>query len=338
MYAVSIAVKIPFASMGDLDGLLKPHAFFPNFSGRFLILPGFMNKITTSLCSLLLIFYIASLAPAKAAPAVQDTTAQPLRILSWNIFMLPRFVHITGKRTRAYHIAEELKASDYQVLVFQEAFLSDARHIIRKYLNGAFPFEYGPANNQGGIKTSSGIWVLSKIKLRQLEEVKFTQCYGIADCFARKGALLLEGDYEGQTFQVLGTHLQAAGPQATRHTQYRDMRAMLDRHQRPGVPQIVCGDMNTAKNQEESYNDMLASLDVEDGPLDIQVAGARDVYPNDLRNWGNERFEVIDYVFYRHNSKPAKKMTRVLRSIRKPWCKNHEDLSDHFAVDFSIWW
>lgn len=297
-----------------------------------------MKKTIGSLVLLLLLIALIPSGPLRSAPVPSDSVQAPLRILSWNIYMLPRFVHLTGKRTRAYHIAEQLKASDYQVLVFQEAFLSDARHIIRKYLDGIFPYEYGPANSKGGIKTSSGIWVLSKIPLRQLEEIKFCKCYGFADCFARKGAMLLEGEFEGQTFQVLGTHLQAAGPHATRQAQFQDMRAMLDRHQRDGVPQIVCGDMNTAKNQEDSYNDMLASLDVEDGPLDIQVAGARDIYPNDLRNWGNERFEVIDYVFYRHNSKPAKKMTRVLRCIRKPWSKNHKDLSDHFAVDFSVWW
>lgn len=288
----------------------------------------------------LVVVLLAAFSPAEARPnsIPGDTVSSPLRILSWNIFMLPRFVHLTGKRTRAYHIAQELKASDYQVLVFQEAFLSDARHIIRKLLDGVFPYEYGPANREGGIKTSSGIWVLSKIKLEKLEEIKYCSCYGFADCFARKGAMLLEGEFEGQKFQVLGTHLQAAGPQSTRQSQFQEMRALLDRHQQPGVPQIVCGDMNTAKNQDESYQAMLSSLDVEDGPLDIQLEGARDIYPNDLRNWGNERFEVIDYVFYRHNSKPAKKMTRVLKSIRKPWSRRHKDLSDHFAMDFSVWW
>lgn len=263
---------------------------------------------------------------------------KPLRILSWNIFMLPRIVHDNSKCTRAEFIAEELKNSEYQVLVFQEAFLSEARRIIRKHLDGVFPHEYGPANEKGGIKTSSGIWVLSKIPLRQLEEIKFAQCHGIADCFARKGALLLEGEHEGQVFQVLGTHLQSTGPQATRQAQYKDMRAMLDRHRRPEVPQIVCGDMNTSKSRKEDYQDMLQALDVEDGPLDIQVEGKEDVYPNDLRTWGNGKFEVIDYVFYRGNSRPAKKVTRTLCSIRKHWSKEHKDLSDHFAVDFAVWW
>jgi endonuclease/exonuclease/phosphatase family metal-dependent hydrolase len=298
----------------------------------------FWKKSVLFFCFLLLLISLVPSVQANAAPVAQDTISNPLRILSWNIFMLPRFVHLTGKRTRAFHIAQELKASDYQVLVFQEAFLSDARHIIRKLLDGVFPYEYGPANSKGGIKTSSGIWVLSKIPLQMLEEIKFCKCYGFADCFARKGAMLLQGEFEGQTFQVLGTHLQAAGPHTTRQAQFQEMRTMLDRHQQPGVPQIVCGDMNTAKNQDESYQDMLASLDVEDGPLDIQLEGARDIYPNDLRDWGNDRFEVIDYVFYRQNSKPAKKMTRVLKCISKPWCKRHKDLSDHFAMDFSIWW
>ena len=275
--------------------------------------------------------------PLRAAAAPCPET-KPLRILSWNIFMLPRFVKHTAKRTRAKVIAEELRASDYQVLVFQEAFLSAARSIIRKQLDGVFPYEYGPANNDGGIGTSSGIWVLSKIPLRQLEEIKFTKCYGFADCFARKGALLLEGEHEGQTFQVLGTHLQSVGPQETRQAQYQDMRAMLDRHQRPNVPQIVCGDMNTSKSKQQDYQEMLAALDVEDGPMEIQVEGKDEIYPNDMRSWGNGKFEVIDYVFYRSNSKPARQVTRKLCSIHKRWSKKHHDLSDHFAVDFSVSW
>ena len=232
---------------------------------------------------------VASPVQARARPMPE---AKPLRIQSWNIYMLPRFVQHTGKRTRAQVIAEELKASDYQVLVFQEAFLSAARRIIRKHLDGVFPYEYGPANNDGGFGTSSGIWVLSKIPLRQLEEIKFTKCFGVADCFARKGALLLEGEHEGQTFQVLGTHLQSVGPQAIRQSQYLDMRAMLDRHQRANVPQIVCGDMNTSKSKHQDYEDMLHALDVEDGPLEIEVEGTDEVYPNDMRSWGNGKFDV----------------------------------------------
>jgi endonuclease/exonuclease/phosphatase family metal-dependent hydrolase len=313
-----------------------------------------MKQVFSSRSLPLLVILVSVMQSLSASPAFRDGAAvplcdpaplsgdtasgRPLRILSWNIYMLPRFVHITGKRTRARVIAEQLKTSEYQVLVFQEAFLSDARRIIRSLLKDIFPHEYGPANHAGGFKTNSGIWILSKIPLRQLEELKFCKCYGVADCFARKGALLLEGEYEGQMFQVLGTHLQAAGPQSTRQAQYQEMRALLDRHQRPGVPQIVCGDMNTAKSEATHYCDMLQCLAVEDGPLDVQIEGASNFYPNDLRTWGNDRFDVIDYVFYRHNSKPAKKITRVLRSIRKPWDKNHQDLSDHFAVDFAIWW
>jgi sphingomyelin phosphodiesterase len=296
------------------------------------------HRKSTPLFLLLFLFCTGAFVHGAALPK-PATTSKPLRILSWNIYMLPRFIKNTGKRTRAEVIAEQLKASEYQVLVFQEAFLSDARRIIRKHLQDAFPYEYGPANNDGGFKTSSGIWVLSKLKLRQLEEIKFTKCFGFADCFARKGALLLEGEHEGQRFQVLGTHLQSIGPQAIRQAQYRDMRAMLDRHQESGVPQIVCGDMNTSKSKRADYEDMLAALDVEDGPLDMEVEGTEEVYPNDMRAWGNEgKFEVIDYVFYRSNSKAAKQVSRKLFSIRKKWSRKHHDLSDHFAVDCSIQW
>lgn len=288
--------------------------------------------------SLVLLLGVVPCLTMWAHPVAPANTGGPLRILSWNIFMLPRFIHNSGKRTRAAVIAEQLRASEYQVLVFQEAFLSDARRIIRRELGDAFPHEYGPANNDGGFGTSSGIWVLSKVPLRPLEDIRFTKCKGIPDCFARKGAMLLEGEHDGQRFQVLGTHLQSVGPQAIRQAQYDEMRALLDRHREEGVPQIVCGDMNTSKQNSDDYASMLRSLDVEDGPLDLQLEGQDNVFPNDLRTWGNGEFEVIDYVFYRPNKKQPKKVTRTMRSIRKPWCRKHKDLSDHFAVDFAIWW
>jgi hypothetical protein len=43
-----------------------------------------------------------------------------------------------------------------------------------------------------------------------LAELDFEYCEGI-DCWSRKGALLAEGEFQGQTFQILGTHLEA-GP------------------------------------------------------------------------------------------------------------------------------
>ncbi|MEZ5024814.1 MAG: hypothetical protein R2728_16440 [Chitinophagales bacterium] len=41
---------------------------------------------------------------------------------------------------------------------------------------------------------------------------------------ARKGALMIEGEKNGQKFQVIGTHLNAGGPIEVRHSQVTQIR------------------------------------------------------------------------------------------------------------------
>lgn len=264
------------------------------------------------------------------------TEIAPLRILSWNIYMLPKFAKVTGKRQRAHLIAAQLRDSHYDILVLQEAFLGDARRIIGKELEEAFPYRYGPANRKFSLKTNSGIWVLSKIPLQALEEIAYAECAGFDDCFARKGALLLTGEHAGKRFQVLGTHLQAGGPQAVRHSQYVEMRDLLDRHRVAGVPQLICGDMNTGDADTAHYHDMLHTLDVEDGPVHVHAPAAEGGYANDLHRHGVRPFRIIDYVFYRGNGLPATLIRRSMPHIQARWSRKHCDLSDHFPVALEV--
>ena len=57
-----------------------------------------------------------------------------LKILSWNIQMLPRGVKGNNKAKRARIIAEELKQRHYDVIVFQELFYQRSRAILLKQL------------------------------------------------------------------------------------------------------------------------------------------------------------------------------------------------------------
>lgn len=275
-----------------------------------------------------------------ASPTVPDTLAPGLRVLSWNIYMLPKFAKITGKRQRAALIAAKLHAAQYDVLVFQEAFLEDARRIIWAGLKDQFPYQYGPANERFSIKTNSGIWVLSKLQLTVLEEIDFGECEGFDDCFARKGALLLEGKSRrwSEPFQILGTHLQAGGPHSIRQSQMDEMRNLLDRHRRAGVPQIICGDMNTAQSDTAHYADMLRRLAAEDGPLDIRLTFTDRCYPNDLHHDGVRDFRIIDYVFLRPNGHRSVAAERRMYNFQSQWSPQHKDLSDHFPIGAEIWW
>jgi endonuclease/exonuclease/phosphatase family metal-dependent hydrolase len=250
---------------------------------------------------------------------------QPLRILSWNIYLLPVYIFETqNKYKRAGGIADELIKLDYDIIVFQEAFHSAARAVISRKLNDTYPFQYGPSNNKVSIRFNSGIWIISKIPLFNRHDIRYKRCRR-ADMLARKGAMLMEGTWHGLPFQLIGTHLQADAP-------YKIRRAQLDQlydelllpFSKPDVPQFICGDMNTCIRNCEEYDDMLRVLQADNAVYPEADAGT------------NSKGEVIDYILVRYNNMPPFRITRYVRTITHQLSKHNHRLSDHRAVEANI--
>lgn len=294
-----------------------------------------MKKLSFLLALLMLL--------AAASDGTAQTFSTPkqdkeeLKILSWNIYMLPRFAKHTGKRKRARKIAEVLAKEDYDIFVFQEAFHGDARRILKRAFKKTYPYRIGPANrNPFWVKTSSGVWMVSKIPLTELEAIKYDQCTGV-DCWAKKGALLVEATWQNTTFQLLGTHIQAAGPDSIKHSQYEQVRELIDKHKKEGVPQILAGDFNMGKDRDEYYP-MLKALDVPEYEPDSErkFTAADD---NDIRTGKGRKSKtgrLIDFVFYRANGKQPEKLERNIMKFTERWSEDNEDLSDHYAVEAVI--
>lgn len=63
-----------------------------------------------------------------------------LTILTWNIFMMPGFIHESpGNEERARAMVEELRSVDADILVLEKAFDGGAREVLQKGLAGRFP-------------------------------------------------------------------------------------------------------------------------------------------------------------------------------------------------------
>lgn len=285
-----------------------------------------------------LLLFSSLLFISSANPPLPAPSRDHFEVLSWNIFMLPKMARLTGKRQRAEAIGALLSGGPYDMLVFQEAFLGDARRILRRHLGQLYPYECGPANRSGGIRANSGIWILSQTPLQCLEEIDYRECEGFDDCMAHKGALLVETKWQGKPVQVLGTHLQAGGPHAIRHSQYAEMRELLDRHAREGVPQVVCGDMNTRRSDSLNYQTMLQTLDARDGALTGIRQYTADGAANDLCGGGSANRKVIDYIFLREMGIRWRKVHRFIPLLRKRWSRRHQDLSDHNPVAIRLAW
>jgi sphingomyelin phosphodiesterase len=262
-----------------------------------------------------------------------------LKVLSWNIYMLPANLISLGQAKRVHYIAEQLNNSDYDVIVFQEAFDRDARYILSKAMRKKFPYQEGPANAKPSwFRMNSGVWIVSKYPMKYLDEIEFRKGKGI-DRISRKGALLVEVNKNGRIYQIAGTHLQsgASGKKSQiRISQYNEIYDMLRQYERPDVIQLICGDFNTPKNDRKYYNMMLETLKAQDGPLKSNLQTTYDVKLNDLASGGSDYSEVLDYIFIRGNTNKIRYSSRNVVAFKARWHEKRQHLSDHFAVELLI--
>jgi endonuclease/exonuclease/phosphatase family metal-dependent hydrolase len=259
-----------------------------------------------------------------------------LKILSWNIFMLPNIAGKTGQELRAKALIESLKNADYDVVIFQEAWTKKTRAIIWEGLKGAFPYESGAPLKGKGILLNSGVWIISKLPIKSRVDKLYRECDGV-DCFARKGATLIEIEKDGKTFQLVGTHLQAdqgKAKQKARNEQYYDLNKLLGENHKDGVPQIIAGDFNTLYTDTANYNYMLKALKAEDGPLSGPLQYSWDNTTNDITRGAKDTSSVLlDYVFTRANGFEFTSERRLIRRLQVRWACDKIDLSDHYAIE-----
>jgi endonuclease/exonuclease/phosphatase family metal-dependent hydrolase len=290
-----------------------------------------MKYIKSLFSVLLALIAIDTFAGDTAAAKIVN---RDLKITSWNIYMLPPIVPMKGRLERAAAIVDTLSHSETDIIVFQEAFHHGAVSIIREGLKNVYPYMYGPFNPQHSpFRISSGVFVISKVPL----DLKGTIEYKIAredDKVAKKGAALLEGTWNGKRFQIIGTHLQAQNQPKVRSIQIHHMfDSLMAKYKVEGVPQIVCGDMNTEIEIEKNYKDMLATLDAEDGEMSGIQKMTYDGTNNELALsvWKYAKTS-LDYILLRKNGATCSVTDRHVGVYKRAYRKGRHDLSDHYAV------
>lgn len=290
---------------------------------------------TNNLLLLGLISLLALATPTKAQTFPRRSKQESLKILSWNIYMLPYLSWFNHNGRRASVIGRQLMDSDFQIIVFQEAFNMKCRRIIHKILAAKYPYQYGPANaSLWPFRTSSGLWILSKIPLTKLKAIKFKEAKGF-DKIARKGAVLFEGCYDGTSFQLLATHLQSDNPQNIRNAQYKEISDLLSIYYTNDVPQILCGDFNTEMSNPKAYTAMLKTLDAQNGELSGNLKVTYDEAHNTLAKNAEGKQEIIDYILTRNTSLIANMQRKVLEFYHSDsHYKTH--LSDHYAMEATV--
>lgn len=251
--------------------------------------------------------------------------------------MLPRlFIH-TGQAERAVDIANVLKDEDADIIVFEEAFDTKARNIIRDSLKAYFPYESGDPRKNTWWKISCGVWILSKVPIEVVQQIYFKESNG-SDRLATKGAILIEGKKNDFCFQLVGTHLQSdlnsgKNVQPIRDKQYAEIKKeLLEPYSHEGIPQFVAGDFNTIHDDSSCYNHLVGTLKFKACPLEGDRCFSYDYTKNDLVIGTSNKPQLIDYLFYSPAPNQVLNGSMEIVAFRKNWDIKHRDLSDHFAV------
>lgn len=267
----------------------------------------------------------------------QPAGGEKIKILSWNIYMLPGVLG-SGNNARAQAIGELLSSRDYDVIVFQEAFDPRARKIISQLLSDRYPYQAGPANQKMlSVKINSGIWIFSRHPIRDAQSIVFASRRGI-DAMSRKGALLCELDVNNNRVQIVGTHLQNSGGSLVKQKQCVEIFThLLRKFQKPGVPQIVCGDFNINRHVTgDDYQSMLRALDVVDSNPGSETLYSYDRLNNDLHAEAGFSQDLIDYILIRNNFSFSQSTPGKIRVFQKQWNEFHKDLSDHYSLETEV--
>ncbi len=234
--------------------------------------------------------------------ACQGAVAPVLRILTWNIFMMPPWIRESPcNEPRAAAIGATLREQSFDILCLQKAFDGQARDSLTRALGGDYPYRYGPINTGGSLKINGGVWVLSRHPLTDYREIQFDDCRGL-ECFSRKGAMLLSGRCGPTPFRLVATHLQGEeGPRFTvknqriRAAQMRAIQCRLVQpNLEPSVPFLICGDLGTprftddGREETPAYREMLATFGAENGAANTwrdKVCQSRTEYRSDQTSW-----------------------------------------------------
>jgi endonuclease/exonuclease/phosphatase family metal-dependent hydrolase len=259
-----------------------------------------------------------------------------LKILSWNIYMLPHIALHTGQRERAKEIVETLKTENVDVIVFEEAFDKTSRNIIREGLKKYFKYESGDPTKNIFYKTNSGVWVISKVPIKVIKQIYFKNSRG-CDRMACKGATLIQAKKDKFCFQIVATHLQSdlknTDVTEIRKTQYQQIRKeLLEPYAQSEVPQFVVGDMNTVNTDSIMFNQMLDILRVKQCVFEGEHCYSYDRMKNDIILKSTDKPQLIDYIFFDKKQRLNLEGRMLVKIFRKKWSANNLDLSDHFAV------
>lgn len=268
--------------------------------------------------------------------------AQELKVLTWNTFLIPPPWNITKQKERAKIMAEKLPTLGHDIMFFQEAFYNKKRKLIINSLKTKLPYIAIPTP---GRKLSqiqdSGLLIASKFPMEVLDQVIFRDC-AKSDCMASKSAIIVEITLpNNKKIQMINTHLQAWNEPKTfavRKKQLIQIREMMVAHNKPGIPQVLVGDLNIDGKIEPEYSESISLMGLTSTPLDGPLTATNGFSTAGcFKNpGGTQEGEWLDHLWLNANGTEttitSKTVLPILGKLKSGECP----LSDHYAVEALI--
>mgnify|MGYP003574901326 CR=1 FL=1 len=265
-----------------------------------------------------------------------------IKLLTWNIFMIPKPINFSLQKTRSQEIAKQLAQTDYDVITLQEAFSPAARRRISKALALSHPYQIVLARDHFWRPANSGVIVFSKYPMEALDNVYFKNCTK-GDCFSSKGALLVEITLpDGKKAQIASTHMQAWEDEVgrgIRKKQLVQIKDMLDENHQEGVPQFLVGDLNidALYGNAEEYHSSLEFLNMTSAPLSGEYEGSNGFKVECYKTPGGEHpVQWLDHVWLNPRNSETTVVDKRVRAFTGILKNKECPLSDHNAVETII--
>lgn len=264
--------------------------------------------------------------------------AQDLKILTWNVFMIPKPINFSKQKERTRLITETLKKTDYDIIFFQEAFVKGFRKHLGEELKQTYPHQEHLRKSTRLLHfLNSGLFVVSKVPFEVLDWHYFTTCTH-SDCLSSKGVLLLEFRHGEKRFQTALTHMQAWDDRRAmevRSHQLDEVKSLFETYQKAGVPQLLIGDLNVDGLSDVEYPGALKKMGMSSMPLEGELQTTNGYHVECYKTPGDTKVQQwLDHIWIKDGGTETKVHSKKVQSFSATFESGMVcPLSDHHGVE-----
>ncbi|MCE2962756.1 MAG: endonuclease/exonuclease/phosphatase family protein [Chitinophagales bacterium] len=280
------------------------------------------------------------------APATPKTYEGKLKVLTWNVQMVPRIGSIFSSSLRKMQeertewIIEHIEKSDYDIILLQECFDNKFIDAAQDRLERKYPHALLP-DRPHFYKLSNGLMILSKYHIEKIENIVFKRL-SQSDMFTAKGAVLARIRLDTQSLYLVNTHLQADYDTKKYQEIRRDQLSciqteLIQKHLKNSESKLlVAGDLNIEEDLESAeYKSLTKEFRWKDWVYDFFKKPSTSF---DKQNFWNKEYKQscrLDYFLANFTSKLFK---IKIEKPKRTFGNDEIDLADHYGIsaEFSL--